>query len=111
MLGSCPYDSVYPLKSAFPREVSNGDILGCALPLRGQGLLGNLSSSFLKSCQGLDPEQEKALIYSAVNTLTGLENVSEICFFIGGRQVDTFGGTIVTRGTFLRNVNILHTAP
>ncbi len=111
MLGSCSYDSVYPLRAPFPREASSGDILGCALPLRGQCLLVNLSSSFLKSCQGLDPQQEKALIYSAVNTLTGLENVNEVCFFIGGEQVDTFGGAIVTRGTFLRNVNILHTAP
>ena len=107
MLGSCAYDSVYPLLPVVPREISSGDILGCALPLRGGCLLVNLSSSFHNSCRNLTAQREKALVYSIVNTLTELDSVNEVCFFIDGSQTDSFAGSIVTRGTFMRNVNII----
>ncbi len=107
ILGSMHYDSVTPLTSVIPPDVSVGDILAVALPLRGNCLLVSLTPGFLNACAGMGPDQEKAMVYAMVNTLTELENVNEVCFFAGSGQADTFAGSIVMRGTFLRNINII----
>ncbi len=106
-LGSMHCDSVSPLKDVTPPAVSGGDILAAALPARGGCLLINLASGFLNACRGMSPEKERAMVYAMVDTLTELDGVSEVCFFVDSEQADTFAGTIVMRGTFLRNVSII----
>ena len=107
ILGSMHYDSVNPLKSVIPSSVSGGDILAVALPARGNCLLVSLTPGFLAACGGMTPDMEKAMVYAMVNTLTELDIVNEVCFFAGSEQADTFAGSIVMRGTFLRNVNMI----
>ena len=106
-LGSMHYDSLTPLTDVIPSAVSAGDILAAALPAQGNCLLVNLSSSFTAACRGMSPEKEKAMVYAMVDTLTELDTVNEVCFFVDSAQTDTFAGSIAARGTFLRNVNII----
>ncbi len=105
--GSMHCDSVPSLLPVTPAAVSPGDILAVALPSRGGCLLVNLASGFVAACRNMTPKQEKAMVYAMVNTLTELNGISEVCFFVDSAQADTFAGDIVMRGTFLRNVNII----
>ena len=107
LLGSMHYDSVTSLFPVIPAAVSSGDVLAAALPARGNCLLVNLASGFVSACRDMSPEKEKAMVYAMVNTLTELDSVNEVCFFVDSEQTDTFAGSIVARGTFLRNVNII----
>ena len=94
------YDTVADLKTVFPPDIQDADLLG--VRQTGDTLLLNLSDSFMNACQGLSPQQERNLVYALVNTLTENPSIRRVRFYIQGRQPDTLSGTISLPGEFLR---------
>lgn len=107
MLGPQFYDWTEEKRLAvLPEGVTQGDVMGTGYGENGVALI-NLSPRFLDLCQGMTHEKERLMVYSMVNTLTELEGIHEVCFFINGKQPDTFAGGISLPGTFLRNVDLI----
>lgn len=92
--------------SVLPEGMTEGDLMGTGYGENGVALI-NLSPRFLDLCQGMTREEERLMVYSMVNTLTELSGIDEVCFFINGKQPDTFAGSISLPGTFLRNVDLI----
>lgn len=88
-----------------PDGVSIDDVLGIRIA-DGEATV-NLSSNLYKCCQSLTAQQEKALIYSMVNTLTELPSVSSVRFQVEGETVDYLVGSIYLRGALLRNPGMI----
>ena len=63
----------------------------------------NLSGDFRTQMEALSPEQERAVVYAMVNTLTQGAEASSVAFFFEGEQVSTLAGALEMRGTFVRN--------
>lgn len=63
----------------------------------------NFKSNFIDKNSG---SKEKSAIYSIVNSLTELENVSQVQFLIDGKKVDTFGQTYIG-DIFRRNESLI----
>lgn len=88
-----------------PDGVSVDDVLGVRI-FDGQATV-NLSSNFYKCCQCLTAQQERALIYAMVNTLTELSGVSAVRFQVEGETVDSLVGSIYLRGALMRNPGMI----
>lgn len=88
-----------------PDGVSIDDVLGLRIE-SGEATV-NLSSNLYKCCQGLTAQQEKALIYAMVNTLTELPSVSSVRFQVEGETVDYLVSTVFLRGALLRNPGMI----
>lgn len=89
----------------FPDGVSIDDILG--IRVLDSTAFVNLSANMYRCCQGLTAQQERSLIYSIVNTLTGLERVAAVQFQLEGETVDTLVSDLFLRGPLLRNPGII----
>jgi len=88
-----------------PDGVSVDDVLG--IRIANVEATVNLSSNFYKCCQSLTAQQEKALIYAMVNTLTDLPSVSSVRFQVEGETVDYLVSSIFLRGALLRNPGMI----
>lgn len=64
----------------------------------------NLSSDFL---DGVDKVDSNICIYSIVDTLTELGNISKVQFFVEGESKITFRETVNLDTTFLRNLDLI----
>ena len=69
--------------------------------------LVNLTQRFRDIAAHMSVQEERLMVYAMVNTLTELENISQVCFFIDSSQPDTFVSAISLPGVFLRNVDII----
>ena len=67
----------------------------------------NLSGSFYRSCQGLDEQGERALVYSMVNTLCALPGIQAVRFYVESRPADTLAGSIYLKSVLLPNPGIV----
>ena len=69
--------------------------------------LVNLSGNFYRSCQQMGVEAERNLVYALVNTLSGLNPVNRVRFFIDGQTVDALVTAMSLRGTLMPNPGIV----
>ena len=67
----------------------------------------NLSGSFYRACQGLDERNERALVYSMVNTLCQLSGIRAVRFYVESRPADTLAGSIYLKSVLLPNPGIV----
>lgn len=98
-------DAKEGLAPALPEGVSDADILG--LQIVDDVMLINVSQAFADACAQLDAQEERNVVYTIVNTMTELPQVRRVCFFVGGKQVETLGGAMEMRGYFMRNPGII----
>lgn len=70
----------------------------------------NLSGSFYRSCQGLDEQRERALVYAMVNTLCELPGINAVRFYVESRPADTLSGSIYLKSVLLPNPGIVEQA-
>lgn len=89
----------------FPHGVSIDDILG--IRVMDNIAFVNLSSNMYRCCQSLNAQLERNLIYSIVNTLTGLNRISAVQFQVEGETVDTLVGGMFLRGQLMRNPGLI----
>ena len=71
----------------------------------------NLSGSFYRACQTLDPRQERNLVYAMVNTLCQLSTVRAVRFYVEGLSADTLAGTIYLKSPLIPNPGIVVRSP
>lgn len=100
-----PYEYEKGAGWVVPEGITAADILG--LRIEGDVIHLNLSSNFYRCCQNLTPVQERNLVYAIVNTLTEIEGVRRVRFFIDGDFVDTLVSAIYLRGALIRNPGII----
>ena len=68
----------------------------------------NLSAALYSACQSFTPEQERALVYSIVNTLVANSGtILRVQFYIDGAVADTFAGTISIRTPLMANPGLV----
>ncbi|NLD34675.1 MAG: GerMN domain-containing protein [Clostridiales bacterium] len=103
--GPQAYDNVSGIQGLFPAGVTGEDLI--AVGREGDTALVNLSQNLLDLSRGLSPRQERALIYSMVNTLCDTRATQRVRFFINGQQPETLAGDIYLPGEFLRNPEIV----
>ena len=103
--GTQPYDNVEGIRGLFPAGITAADLI--AVGKENDTALVNLSGNLREKSQGLSPQQERALIYSMVNTLCDTRGTQRVRFFIDGQQPDTLAGAIYLPGEFLQNPEII----
>lgn len=89
-----------------PDGLMDTDILGVRIE-NGQALV-NLSSNFYRCCQSLDAQAEQNLVYAMVNTLTELDGVKSVQFYIEGEVVDVLAQRIYIKAPLMRNPGIIN---
>ena len=89
------------LASAIPDGITPSDLLGAGL--RSSTALINLSRNVYALCQPLTPEEEARFVYAIVNTLTCMNNVNAVRFYVEGQTVDTLSGSICIKNYLLPN--------
>ena len=89
------------LTSAIPDGITPSDLLGAGL--RSSTALINLSRNVYALCQPLTPEEEACFVYAIVNTLTCMNNVNAVRFYVEGQTVDTLSGSICIKNYLLPN--------
>lgn len=100
-----PREQETDLIAAAPEGISSADILG--VRVEESRVVLNLSSNFYRCCQSLDALQERNLVYAMVNTLTELEGINSVHFYVEGEPLDTFTRDIYLRGDLMRNPGII----
>lgn len=94
------------LCSVFPESARPEDILGVHVE-DGTAHI-NLSAALYSACQSFTPEQERALVYSIVNTLVANSGtILRVQFYIDGAVADTFAGTISIRTPLMANPGLV----
>lgn len=88
-----------------PDGTGSDDILG--IRISGSEAVVNFSSNFYRCCQALTPQQERALIYAVVNTLTEQPNVTAVRFQVEGEPIDYLVNSIFLRNVLMRNVGMI----
>jgi len=102
-----PYNREYPdARPVISQGISSNDILGIAVEKDLVKL--NLSKNFYEKCQGLGSAGETMLVFSIVNSLTELNNVKRVQFFIEGKTVETLSGHIDLSAPLIRNPGIIN---
>lgn len=86
---------------ALPEGVTDEDIL--AAYVYEEEITLNLSGAFADALAALTKEEERAVVYAMVNTLTEDMQVSRVVFFFEGKQRETLAGALDMRGAFVRN--------
>lgn len=92
------------LSPALPEGVTDADILG--LQTVGDAILVNVSEAFREACQGMDATQERNMVYAIVNTLTEIDGITRVRFYVNGEQ-RSFAGYLFMHGEFLRNTGLI----
>lgn len=94
------------LSPVFPDGVSDADILG--LQIQDDTALINLTDSFAQACASMSQVAERNMVYSIVNTLTEIESVKRVRFFVEGTQAP-LAGFLFMGGEFMRHPGLIHT--
>lgn len=90
-------ETLYPI---LPGDISSADLIG--IRQEEDTLLLNFSDAFLQKCANLTESEERALIYSIVDTMTEIGAISRVRIYIMGQSVDSLSGHVLLRGEFLR---------
>ncbi len=105
LIGPLNTDGAAGLSPIMPDGLRDSDILG--ISRQGDSLLVNFSKNFLSLANGMDESEERLMVYSLVDTLTALQGIKRVRFFVNGNQEGTFAGGIDIAGEFLRNEGII----
>ena len=68
----------------------------------------NLSANFYRCCQTLDAQAERNLVYAMVNTLTELDGIKTVQFYIEGEVVDVLTQNIYIKAPLMRNPGLIN---
>lgn len=93
------------LTQAIPEEINEADILG--LRIEGDTALLNVTEAFARACQGMTETQERNMIYAIVNTMTEVEGVTRVRFFVSGAQIP-LAGHLFVGGEFMRHTGLIY---
>ena len=94
------------LQNVFPQGTLAQDILGVHIEDHTAHI--NLSAALYSICQPLSAEEERALVYSIVNTLVyNLDTVLRVQFYIDGAVADTFAGSISIHTPLMANPGLI----
>lgn len=96
------------LSGAIPEGITAADILG--LQIQGDTALLNVTPAFAEACADLTPTQERNMIYAIVNTLTEMEGVTRVRFFVDGMQ-EPLAGSMFMQGEFMRHTGLIYAGP
>ena len=98
------YDTEKQISTILPEDVSSADLIG--ISQEGDTLLLNFSQRFLTECEKLSYEQESALIYTIVNTMTEIYSVKRVRFYVlsGQPASRSEGKSVCLQGDFMRRV-------
>jgi len=105
MLGPQGIDSVSGLSRVLPQGLRDADLLGVSF--QEDTMILNFSSRLPDLCQGMDRGEESCMVYAMVNTLAELPGVKKVCFYVVGRQPESFAGSLFLPGDFMPNLNII----
>ena len=105
VLFSCKDQGDAPLRFPAPDSVYPADVLG--IQVSGNVARVNLSGSFYRACQQLTPDEERALVYSIVNTLCGMEDINAVRFYVEGTAASTLAGSIYLKNPLMANPGIV----
>ena len=72
-------------------------------------LLVNLSGAYASALEALTAQEERAVVYAMVNTLTQGIGAERAAFYFDGEQRETLAGGLEMRGEFLRNPGMVVT--
>ncbi len=92
------------LSRALPEGVSDADILG--LQIVGDTALVDLSETFRAACQGMGQAEERNMVYAMVNTLTEMDGVTRVRFYVNG-EPSPLAGWLFMEGEFLRHPGLI----
>lgn len=81
--------------------LKGADIL--AVSVEADCIAVNLSGAYAQAIARLTPQQERAVVYAIVNTLTEGGGQERVAFFFDGEQRAELAGGLEMRGEFLRN--------
>lgn len=93
----------------FPTDVYYDDILGVSVENEIASV--NLSANFYRRAQTLDAPRERAVVYSVVNTLCELDDISGVRFYIEGISAETLSGDIYLKSVLMPNPGIVLASP
>lgn len=93
------------LQRALPEAITDADILG--LQIRGDTALLNVTSAFAQACSLQSQIQERNMVYAIVNTLTELEGVTRVRFYVEGVQT-ALAGHLFMGGDFMRHTGLIY---
>lgn len=88
----------------FPAGITEDDILGTSISQT--TLVVNLSENFKRQCHSLTATQEMLLVFSMVNTLTGMNGVNSVQFLVEGEKTETLAGHLYFGDIFISNPGI-----
>lgn len=89
-----------------PDGLLDTDILG--VRIENEQALVNLSANFYRCCQTLDAQAERNLVYAMVNTLTELDGIKTVQFYIEGEVVDVLTQKIYIKAPLMRNPGLIN---
>ncbi|MCL1965166.1 MAG: GerMN domain-containing protein [Firmicutes bacterium] len=92
------------LTAALPEGITDADILG--VQIKGDTALLNLSAAFASACADMTDTRERDMVYAIVNTLTEIEGVMRVLFYINGEQRQLAGHLYMT-GSFMRHTGLI----
>lgn len=93
------------LSRALPEEITDADILG--LQIQGDTALLNVTAAFAAACKGMTEIEERNMVYAIVNTLTEIEGVTRVRFFVEGTQ-SPLAGHLYMPGEFMRHEGLIY---
>ena len=91
-------DSRQDVLPVMHKKLPDTAMLGFALS--DQTLLANFAPAFSELFTDIEPEAERMLAYSLVNTLCRHPHIQSVCFFLSGSQMESFSGEIYWAGLF-----------
>lgn len=94
------------LARALPEAITDADIIG--LQIHDDTALLNVTRAFARACAGMTEVEERNMVYAIVNTLTEIEGVDRVRFFVDGTQSE-LAGHLFMGGEFLRHPGLVYT--
>lgn len=91
--------------ACMPEGVTADDVLGVAV--RDKVCIVNMSANFYRLCQTLDSAQERALVYSVVNTLCEMDGIDAVSILIEGEKIGTLSNDIYPGAQLMPNYGII----
>ena len=68
--------------------------------------LVDLSETFRAACQGMGQAEERNMVYAMVNTLTEMDGVTRVRFYVNG-EPSPLAGWLFMEGEFLRHPGLI----
>lgn len=105
MAGPGSADSLSGLSPVLPESLKDADLIG--ISQQDDTMLVHFSEVLSDLIAGYSQQQELALVYAMVNTLTNKPGAAQVCFFVDGAQEGVFAQAIDIAGLFLRNEGMI----